>query len=763
MISRRFIAAVVLLCAMTPAHAQKTKAQLNSEIGVLFPDNGSGVITPQILRNVTSDMVNAIMPTAPVSSGNIPSFNGSTGLLQDSGVPAGAGIASQNACTRMWPSSNFIGNWNVVDAYGHTVSTSGSTSQGLQEAINFAINNGQCLQVYGQGTLSLGSQSATLNSTTTVTGLTSTASLLMGDYVVAAAGNGIPAFTRITSIDSATQIHISNAATTTGTRTLTFTRGAGANRNSQISSSATITIPPVEQWTFQAYDVNLTLANTVNGPGIQFDSAIIVGFDWVGGQIVYEPNTPTANSFAILVAPTNPVPLDGILVFGDSHIFFSNNASPASGGAAQANVGFNIAGGGITGSKFSFLELNGTGTGSVGNTTDSILVFGATPTTAFENNVVEVVDSHLSLGAAIQIGLNSTNAGSYRNNLYKIGGIKPAGASSAGISTFGSYDTFEVGSISNEQGTLFQGINFQAGSVGNKVSYGQIIGAGTSIIDSGTCNSFTGANGSKLALFGSASGCWTLKPPNTASGVFTPPNGTTDFTATGGAGQFVKQNAAGAALTVVQPAVVELTGFGTGVATALGVNVGTAGAPVVNGGALGTPSSGTLTNETGLPISTGVSGLGTSVAGALGNNLNATNGLCAYQVGTWTPAFTGSGTAGTGQTYTLQVGSYEVCGRSVTAHFSLQASSLGTAAGNIQLSGLPFTAANTANDFGSCFIAIYSSTGLAASNVGLGGLITANTALANIFSHTNSGGNTSVTTAQAGATFEVIGSCFYHT
>jgi hypothetical protein len=47
------------------------------------------------------------------------------------------------------------------------------------------------------------------------------------------------------------------------------------------------------------------------------------------------------------------------------------------------------------------------------------------------------------------------------------------------------------------------------------------------------------------------------------------------------------------------PASSGISGLGTGVATALAVNVGSAGAFVVNGGALGTPSSGTVTNLTG--------------------------------------------------------------------------------------------------------------------------------------------------------------------
>jgi hypothetical protein len=44
-----------------------------------------------------------------------------------------------------------------------------------------------------------------------------------------------------------------------------------------------------------------------------------------------------------------------------------------------------------------------------------------------------------------------------------------------------------------------------------------------------------------------------------------------------------------------------VSGLGTGIATALAVNTGSAGAPVLFNGALGTPSSGTLTNCTGLP------------------------------------------------------------------------------------------------------------------------------------------------------------------
>lgn len=55
-------------------------------------------------------------------------------------------------------------------------------------------------------------------------------------------------------------------------------------------------------------------------------------------------------------------------------------------------------------------------------------------------------------------------------------------------------------------------------------------------------------------------------------------------------------------------AIGKITGFGTGIATALAINAGSAGAPVLFNGAGGTPSSLTGTNVTGVPIDAGTTG-----------------------------------------------------------------------------------------------------------------------------------------------------------
>lgn len=115
-----------------------------------------------------------------------------------------------------------------------------------------------------------------------------------------------------------------------------------------------------------------------------------------------------------------------------------------------------------------------------------------------------------------------------------------------------------------------------------------------------------------------------------------------------------------------------VTTTGTGVITAAGINIGSAGAFVTNGGALGTPSSGTLTSATGLPLSTGVTGTLPVANGGTGDTGTAWT--------TYTPTITAN--AGTFTTVSA-TGRSKTIGKTVFIEIVVTVTNVGTASQSV--------------------------------------------------------------------------------
>lgn len=107
-----------------------------------------------------------------------------------------------------------------------------------------------------------------------------------------------------------------------------------------------------------------------------------------------------------------------------------------------------------------------------------------------------------------------------------------------------------------------------------------------------------------VTISGATSGTLLIKSAAVSgTNTITFPAGTTDFSATGGTSRVLMQTSAGAAITVAQLAASDLSNGTTGSGAVVLVTSPTLVTPI-----LGTPSSGTLTSCTGLPIVGGTTG-----------------------------------------------------------------------------------------------------------------------------------------------------------
>lgn len=143
---------------------------------------------------------------------------------------------------------------------------------------------------------------------------------------------------------------------------------------------------------------------------------------------------------------------------------------------------------------------------------------------------------------------------------------------------------------------------------------------------------------------------------------------------------------------------------------------------------------------------------------AVQNPSSDANTLDDYEEGTWTPVIGGSSST-SGQTYSAQIGSYTKIGRLVIANFTALFTAKGTITGNVQIQGLPFTAANVSDNPMSTFRFV----SLNSSWVAVMASVASNTTTADVSGNTAAAvsNNTALTTSDLTDTTRFRGTLLY--
>lgn len=176
---------------------------------------------------------------------------------------------------------------------------------------------------------------------------------------------------------------------------------------------------------------------------------------------------------------------------------------------------------------------------------------GASAANRFGSSFVDNGDLQAaSLDAAIEVGSTTASPGWKAGILFSnVHGKAPIWTSGAVIGTDGSANTVD---------TIIEALNYTATSYLLRFNNFQVTGAGVANLYGGS-------------FAGSTSGALLVKAAAIASGTLTLPAGTTDFSATGGASQVVKQTSAGGAFTVARLACADLSDSGTGCSAGSGI------------------------------------------------------------------------------------------------------------------------------------------------------------------------------------------------
>ena len=525
-------------------------------------------------------------------------------------------------------------------------------------------------------------------------------------------GNGTGAVTASTTISGAniTGNISGNAANVTGTVAV-LNGGTGVTTSTGSGS------------------VVLNTAPTLAGPNIT--SGIVL--KGATSQTVTLQTQSVAGNYTLTLPSTAGSLNYALITDGSGNLSWS----PGGGTVSSVNVS-----GGTTGLTTSGGPIVGSGTITLAGTLN--VANGGTGVTS-STGTGNVVLSNAPTFTAPNLG--TPNSGTLTNcsGLTLTGGagvtgILPVPNGGTGLSTAPTNGQLLIGStgVGYALATLTAGTNIS--SITN--------GAGSITINAtGSVSSVNVSGGTTGLSF--TGGPVTSSGTITAGGTLTPANGGTGANSLTG---YVYGNGTGVMTASTTVPVTSIGSLGTGVASALQNNIGSTGAPVTFNGALGTPSSGTLTNASGLPLTTGVTGTlpigngGTGSTSATGTGsvvLQTSPSLTTPSLGVATAtSINGLTVSNTTGTLTLANGST----LTTVGGFSTTLTATGATALTLPTSGTLATTANTVASFSG------GTTGLTPSSATTGAVTLAGTlAIAN-------GGTGATTAAGALTAMSYVGS-----